>query len=374
MKKSLALLAVGLIALVTASSLVTISYFTADKPTQKTSNDFFFGIDLAYGNFSDYKELIDQTSAYTNLLVVGSRAVTTKEPVETQVFQYAYDKGLSFISLKPGAASYYVNGSKDWWFQYAQKQWGNHLLGFYEGDEIGGWQLDRQAFVTSADNYTEAAAAFESKIATQVVNSTKKLNFDYPLFTSDYGLYWFDYAAGYDTVFTEFGWNSSQQLDIALCRGAATAHDQNWGVIIDWTYTTPPYIESASQLYDDLVLAYNNGAKYIVILDSNANYTQGILSNQHFEALQRFWQYTQNNKPAVTSVSNRVAYVLPEGFGYGFRGPKDTIWGLWGADAQATGLYQNATALLGTYGSKLDIIYADGSNTTAFDGYSKVIT
>ncbi|HKM59494.1 MAG TPA: hypothetical protein VJY36_01335 [Candidatus Bathyarchaeia archaeon] len=62
-------------------------------------------------------------------------------------------------------------------------------------------------------------------------------NFDYPteyqLFTLDYGLYWYDYEAGYNTVFTEFGVNSgnenySRELSMSLCRGAATAFNQNW--------------------------------------------------------------------------------------------------------------------------------------------------
>ena len=60
-------------------------------------------------------------------------------------------------------------------------------------------------------------------------------------YTSDYALYWFDYKAGYDTVFTEFGWNNSRQMDIALCRGAATVKGKDWGAIITWTYDQPPY-------------------------------------------------------------------------------------------------------------------------------------
>jgi hypothetical protein len=171
------------------ASLIIQDFCVSDKQIRKPSN-IFVGVDLAYGNFSDYKDLIDQTSAYTNLLVVGSRATTTNETAETQVLQYAYDKGLSFISLSPTGSNYYVNGSSKWWFQYAEKQWGNHLLGFYEGDEVGGWQLDRKAFVTSADNYTEATATFESKISSQV-NYTRQVflnGADYQVFTSDYGL------------------------------------------------------------------------------------------------------------------------------------------------------------------------------------------
>ena len=104
---------------------------------------------------------------------------------------------------------------------------------------------------------------------------------NYPLFTSDYALYWFDYKAGYDVLLAQFGWNYSRQLNVALCRGAATVQNKDWGVIIAWTYTDPPYIESGQELYEDLMLAYENGAKYIVVLDTNKNYTQGILEEEH---------------------------------------------------------------------------------------------
>ena len=107
-------------------------------------------------------------------------------------------------------------------------------------------------------------------------------NFAYPteyqLFTSDYALYWYDYEAGYNTVFAEFTMNYSRSLNIALCRGAATVQNKDWGVMITWTYTQPPYMENGTELYNDMVLAYENGAKYIIVFDSNENYTQNVLA------------------------------------------------------------------------------------------------
>ena len=64
--------------------------------------------------------------------------------------------------------------------------------------------------------------------------------------------------------------------------------------MITWTYSEPPYIESGPELYDDLVLAYNNGAKYAMVF----NYPQtlirhGILTQDHLNALKDFWNYSQ---------------------------------------------------------------------------------
>jgi hypothetical protein len=79
-------------------------------------------------------------------------------------------------------------------------------------------------------------------------------------------------------------------------------------------------------------LAYDNGAKYILVFDSNEGWTQGILQEEHLQALRQFWQHV-NDKPRKSNpVSARAAYVLPNGFGYGFRGTDDKIWGLWEAD------------------------------------------
>ena len=48
--------------------------------------------------------------------------------------------------------------------------------------------------------------------------------------------------------------------------------------------------------------------------------------------MKQFWQYVKANPRTITPVSDRTAYVLPEDYAYGFRGPNDKIWGLWQAD------------------------------------------
>ena len=126
--------------------------------------------------------------------------------------------------------------------------------------------------VKQAANYTDAANQYENLLNSDTLSSiTRNYNSstNVPLFSSDYALYWFDYEGGYNTIFAEFGWNYSRQLNVALCRGAAESQDKTWGVMITYTYTNPPYIESAPDLYNDMLYAYNNGAKYIVVFDSN---------------------------------------------------------------------------------------------------------
>ena len=77
---------------------------------------------------------------------------------------------------------------------------------------------------------------------------------------------------------------------------------------------------------------------------------------------------------AKTAVTNdRVAYVLPNDYAYGFRGPNDKIWGLWEADDFSFELCTDLGNLLEQYGTKRDIIYDDGLISSNTNAYSKLI-
>lgn len=355
-------------------TLLTIQIFANSAvisvASAQTTPNVYVGVDLSYGDVAEAKSMIDQVSSYTNLVVVGTSRITWYPDKLDETFQYAYDKGLSFMSLPPG----FMFGweARDW-YANANSTWGDKLLGFYYLDEPGGKQLDRVSNFTdsSTSSYTDAASQFVTGLS-QHIGSTEASRYSYKEYTSDYALYWFDYKAGYDTVFAEFGWNYSRQINVALCRGAATTQNKDWGVIITWTYTQPPYIESGEELYNDMVFAYDNGAKYIVIFDGNDGWTAGILQQEHLDAMQRFWNYIQTHQPKNNPASGRTTYVLPNAYGYGFRGPQDHIWGLWEADALSYNISTSVNNLLTQYGEKLDIIYDDGL-PSGNNGYDKLI-
>jgi hypothetical protein len=343
----------------------------------QTSPDVYVGVDISYGDVAEAKAMIDQVSSFTNLFVVGTSKITWYPNKLNETFDYAYEKGLSFISLPPALPTYssaLVNKTE--WYAYAENRWGDHLLGFYYMDEPGGRQLDGAQQLTgnlsSESSYVDVANRFTTVLSHRI-DSDWRSSYNYEAFTSDYALYWFDYQAGYDTIFAELGWNYSRQLNIALCRGAATAQNKDWGVIITWTYTAPPYIESGEELYNDLVLAYDNGAKYIVIFDGNEGWTGGILEPEHLDALQRFWDYIQSNTRQNNPTNERTAYVLPDAYGYGFRGPEDHIWGLWEADSLTHNITISVASLLNVYGEKLDILYEDGLQPGNNYGYKALV-
>ena len=350
------------IALVLTCALIIALVFSNvyfGNPTGEDYSDVFVGVDAAYDSPEEIKTLVDAISPYTNVFVIGSTGITFNETKLTDLCQYIYAKGLSFIVYtdyhdSPGRPSLE-------WIENAKAKWGDRFLGLYLYDEVGGKHLDQWIYriFEKADNNTDASVQFvshlEALIQTASSNTTNKE--DIQAFSSDYALYWYDYKAGYDVLFAEFGWNYSRQLNVAMCRGAAVAQNKDWGVMITWTYNQFPYLGSGEELFNDMVLAYENGAKYILVFDTNENYTHGILREEHLQAIKDFTQYAHSNPRKNSTVNERTAFVLPKDYGYGFRGPEDRIWGVFPSDATSYALSVKLGDMLETYGDKLDVIY-----------------
>ena len=295
---------------------------TSKMACAQSAPDLYFGIDAAFGNVTATEQLIDNVSGYTNVFIIGCNQ-NDNTTILTTLSQYIFDKGLSFIIYTD--TRFYPTTQ---WFQTAEAQWGSKFLGVYFYDEPGGRQLDQvDPEVMSATNYSDAANQYVY-ILNRYLQGTRSIvnNFayptEYPLVASDYAFYWYDYQAGYDTIFAEFGSNYSQQLNVALCRGAATVQNKTWGVMIDWKYRQPPYMENASLLYSDMLLAYNDGAKYIIIFDTDKDYTQNVLDPSQLGAMQQFWQYTQQHPRNTTPVSAKSGLCSSSGLRVWFSGTK----------------------------------------------------
>ena len=188
------------------------------------------------------------------------------------------------------------------------------------------------------------------------------------IFTSDYGLYWFDYASGYSTVFGEFVGNQSRQTTIALDRGAAESFGKPWGVIITWKYDQTPFLESNYSMYVDLAQAYSAGATYEVVFSyPNATLPNhvalpgyyGTLSPDDLKTLQKFWTDIHTNPGQFGSSPAQAAYVVPANFGFGFRSEGDTIWGLFPATnyTYTAKIWGDTQFLMMKYPDQLNIIF-----------------
>ncbi len=370
------------IVLVLASFELLLPYLDHKSGSQQLKQSgFHVGISFCGNTTAQAKLLVDKVKGYTNLFVVQSGPVSINETAMNEIVDYAVASGLDVIVYFG-----FFNPKYPWqvpWLDYAKQQWGDHFLGVYLNDEPGGQTIDNnwssifvQLKIHNASEYfqhePEINLALNSSLPidnnsaahhfVNVVNTGLGLNElqirSIHSFTSDYALYWFDYLGGYDTIFAEFGSNQSSTQAIALARGAARLQNKTWGTIITWTYNEPPFIENSTAMYNDLISGYLGGAKYEVIFD----YPQiddnpyGILTDQHFLALEKFWNDIQTLK--VNNVPE-VALVLPHNYGWAMRSLEDPIWGVWKPDSTSDQIWNISHRLLSQYGLNLDMIYDD---------------
>jgi len=338
---------------------------------ENNTEDFYFGVTFCGNTTAEAKLLIDKVKGYSNLFVVDSGPVSKNETMLDEICNYAIGSGLNLLV-------YFGRFDLSWqlpWLNAAKQQWNDKFQGVYFFDEPAGSLLDggNSSYIASncPENCDDVTNLFVNAWRTMPelpwVRSLKNRSL---LFTSDYALYWFDYLAGYDVVFAQFGWNHSRAQDIALIRGAAKVQNKTWGVIITWTYDIPPYLESGERLFDDMILAYQNGAKYISVFNYPKINDYGILEEEHFQAMEQFWSRI-TNKSNCTPKGAQNVLILPRNYGWGMRSPSDTIWGLWGPDDKSPQIWNISRILMARYGTRLDIVY-DDAEFSLKDKYSNI--
>ena len=357
-------------ALLVTAVCFPIIYVHNENKKEASNEEFFFGVSFGGNTTNEAKLLIDKVKDYTNLFVINSWDISKNETALNEICQYAVDANMSIIVY----FDYVFYNPEPWlwlntWMDTTKERWGDQFLGIYLYDEPGGNQVDTGQWRTgdaaekamkNASDYSDAANRFVTNIPSTISWQNVK-NTSLPIVTSDYALYWFDYLAGYDTVFVELGWNHSRTQNIALCRGASNVQNKQWGAIIVWTYENPPYLESGTKILQDMITAYRAGAKYVVVFNFPYDQPLGILEEEHFTAMETFWDMTRSHQQgSLEKVEAEVAFVLPKDYGWGMRRLEDKIWKPeWGPDDQSPLIWENMNKLIQRYGLKLDIIYDD---------------
>jgi hypothetical protein len=367
--------AVFLLAIILIS--VGLSYAAVYYSQESSARDeFFFGVSFGQQTAAEAKVMIDKVKGYTNFFLINNWDIATNETALNETCNYAAQAGLKFIVF----FDLISRVKYDWhqtWLDKAKEWWGDKFLGIHLRDELGGKQIDdapNNKSVAEAADYSDAAKRFIANItsANSTVDAKSK---GVPMFISDYALYWFDYLAGYDTVFVALGWNHSTTQHIALCRGAANMQGKDWGAIIVYTYREPPYLANGTKILEDMTAAYHAGAKYVVVFDYAEEHGTGkpysILTEEHFTAMRQFWTYVNDNPDKHGTTVGQVAFVLPEDYGWGMRNVADNMWGLWPADEKAPVIWENMNKLIQKYGLELDIVY-DDDRFNIGEKYSKV--
>jgi len=128
-------------------------------------------------------------------------------------------------------------------------------------------------------------------------------------------------------------------------------------------------------MLSDMHVSYEAGANYIIIFnyptDPPGN-PYGILTDEHFEAMQEFWNYMKQNPEDYGKTAAQTTLVLPENYAWGMRSPDDKIWGYWGPDDLSPQIWDLSQKLLDQYGLSMDIVY-DDPNYPLANIYTKII-
>ncbi len=387
MKRTWLILFLILLSSIFLFSLIHVFYNCSNEPPE----GFFFGVSYGLQTVYEAKLLIDKVKEYSNFFVINNWDISINETALNEICDYASNSGLSFIvffdfiSVSEHGYSWHAD-----WVTSASNRWGDKFLGIYIYEEPGGKQIDtglfdefhmdneRARMYENVTTYNEAAEVF-------VIELPKSLSFNFllnnsiPRFVSDYALYWFDYGAGYDTVFAEIGFGHNTIQHIGLCRGAAKAQNKSWGTIIVWKSLNPTdentgIYKTGPEMLQDMLTSYQAGANYVLIFDFPRfpeDNPYGILTEEHFTAMQQFWQHVCKYPEDYGIKSGQVAFVLPRNYGWGMRSIDDKIWGLWSADELSPMIWKNMNKLIEKYGIQLDIVYDDPR--VSYETYREVI-
>jgi hypothetical protein len=393
-----------ILAVILIIAATTVAFIVPTYLSEGNQESIYIGVSFCGNTTTEAKLLVDRVKSYTNLLCCNLQAwrISQNETAVYEICDYAVAQGLKII-VNLGA---YYEDTWSWQIQIlknAKERWGNQFLGVYYSDEPAGLQLDYN-WTDFAENMTEffekypvnssipisetpALYQMYLKLMDAQVNGTKpqdynleaKLFLDYfkhdpgfidlkstdlKIFVSDYVLHWFDYLAGYDVVLAQFGANSSYIRDIDFIRGAANLQNKDWGAIITWKYSEPPYLDTEEEIHQQMLAACAAGAKYIIIF----NYPQiegnpyGVMQPEHFQALERFANDVMDTAKLRTfsDLSKAEAVlVLPTNYGWGMRRSDDIIWGYWQPDGNSVQIWDNFCKLILRYGISLDIVYDD---------------
>jgi hypothetical protein len=377
------------ISLIIACTLLVLSLFflVIEKPQGELvdNEEFYVGVAFCGNTTIEAKKLVDRVKNYTNLFVLQSGPVSWNETLTTEVCDYATNSGLDII-VYFGDLNYRILKEDDliWrlkWVKNAKDRYDSKFLGIYMYDEPGGIYLDynwTEADILprgdTIDDLTYDSITYLYRLGFQVLDKGFRYAKTYSdnVFVSDYGLYWFDYLAGYDVVLVQIGWNHTLEQDIGLARGAANMLDKNWGSMITWKYNRPPYLDSAETIFDQMVISYECGAQYVVIFNypTFEDKQFGVLTDEHFDVLERFWNdVVHGPEYSWGSINGSAAFVLPKNYGWGMRHPQDRIWGWFGPDEISAQIWNISRSLLSEYGYTLDIIYDE--NLSLDDTYMK---
>lgn len=118
--------------ILTAAIIVKSGFQSIAAPTA------YVGVTYGGNSVGEAKQLIDKVKGYSNLFVLQSGDLQRNFEAVNEIGDYAVSAGLNFLPYFGN----YIEAPFSVWLDSAKQRWGNHLLGVYYSDELGGKMLD----------------------------------------------------------------------------------------------------------------------------------------------------------------------------------------------------------------------------------------
>jgi hypothetical protein len=334
------------------SSSSSNSYYLDGKITVFTN---YYSMEITD---QEYK-LPPEENQLANGTIIGSHKNLT-----TSIDYYPNGTITAYEHIEEGTIEHYINE----FFTTTENNHEKDIFTFYTSENITEYphqiplyeEVLKQHPIQTNDKATEFFTNM-NKNRFETINKSQLQEESILVFTSDYGLYWWDYKSGYDIMLAEMGWNHTITQDIGLIRGAANLQNKSWGTILTWKYDQPPYLTNGEEMFEQMKTSYQTGAEYILIFNYSEDPTNpNTLQEEHHQALERFWnEVVQNPKIKHGSIKAEAVLVLPQDYGWGMRHPNDNVWGIWQADDTSQQIWNQVQSKMEQYGLKLDIIFED---------------
>jgi hypothetical protein len=127
-KKWIALTVIIIADIALSACLLTINY----SPSAAKTVNFYFGVEVAYGDFNDLKAVVTEVKNYTNTVVLGLPEVSINRTLLDQSCDYITSQDLNFIVLFTNTSQY------SGWQNYTPAQWAADAKVKY-GDKFVFW-------------------------------------------------------------------------------------------------------------------------------------------------------------------------------------------------------------------------------------------
>jgi hypothetical protein len=155
--RQMRLFAAVAVALLLVSLVVIPSYSVSNQEERK---QFYVGITYGGSSVQEAKDLIDKVKGCTNLFILQSGSLQGNIASMEEIGDYAIASKMNYAVYGSNRVSAGLNDQAlSNWLVKAKERWGDHFIGVYYNDEIGGNMLDKSFSLETTEVQTESGSS-----------------------------------------------------------------------------------------------------------------------------------------------------------------------------------------------------------------------